>query len=651
MSKAKADRPSNSPRVYSYIRFSSSEQAFGDSERRQFDAARAFAARRNLPLDETTRLIDRASSGFHGVNRTEGMLGKFLVSVDAGEIPPGSILVVEAIDRLGREDVLTALETVTRIIRKDITICTLQPEAEYNLKSLETGGIFQLVGQIQQAHEFSKLKSRRIREARESGRRRARDEGKTFTRQIPYWLKIDEKGKRVIIPEAAACIRLIFELALQRLSRMAIVRHLNANAPWSPPPASKKDTKASKPRGGNGWQNGYIGKILNNRAVLGEFQPCLRPHGRGGRPVPDGPPILDYFPAVVDTEVFHAFQRMRQAAPLKNGKTRNGGPRGKTFSNLVTHLAKCAYCGGAMTIKNPGVGGGHKRLICANADRRYRRGGVLVCRGFEVRYGECEAIVLENCPKLDPARILPNPSELVERCNRLRLQLTGADGELEVIEAKLANLTERVAEAPTKAIAARVFDQMKLLEMRQKVLQQQSKEASHLLREAESGTEALTMWQSDLEALRKALTDEDYELRMKVHGHLKEFISKVEVFAEGHQKPYSVVHECGNRVQEGDDFLTVQIDLASEFAPKLLKNKEYMSFLEEIAARRRTEEGRFYRVHFKTGQSFDLVPPGSLADGRKLKPDRKNWTHVSVDLVELWRRFRPEIPSLLPQPR
>src|SRR5215207_9916504 len=99
------------PVCFSYVRFSTPEQKMGDSERRQLDAARAWAERKGLRLDESIR-PDRGRSGYHGTHRTKGHLGKFLARVEAGEVPRGSILVVENIDRLGREAPADALQEV-----------------------------------------------------------------------------------------------------------------------------------------------------------------------------------------------------------------------------------------------------------------------------------------------------------------------------------------------------------------------------------------------------------------------------------------------------------------------------------------------------------------------------------------------------------
>src|ERR1700721_2011081 len=96
---------SDAPKVFSFHRFSTPEQAHGDSERRQVAAAEGFARSRGLQFDETL-LADRGVSGFHGTHRKEGALGQFLAAVESGKVAAGSTLVVENLDRLGRENVI-----------------------------------------------------------------------------------------------------------------------------------------------------------------------------------------------------------------------------------------------------------------------------------------------------------------------------------------------------------------------------------------------------------------------------------------------------------------------------------------------------------------------------------------------------------------
>jgi len=94
-------------KAYSYLRFSTKEQALGDSERRQVDACRAYCAKNNLTLDESLR--DPGVSAFRGKHARVGALAKFLDAIQAGKVEQGSLLIVEALDRLSREEVMAAL--------------------------------------------------------------------------------------------------------------------------------------------------------------------------------------------------------------------------------------------------------------------------------------------------------------------------------------------------------------------------------------------------------------------------------------------------------------------------------------------------------------------------------------------------------------
>src|SRR3990167_6261921 len=97
------------PKAYSYMRFSTSDQAEGDSFRRQVNEAEKYAAGIGLTLDESQKFNDLGMSGYKGINRIEGALKDFIDLVDKGEIPKGSFLIVEHLDRLSREKVSDAL--------------------------------------------------------------------------------------------------------------------------------------------------------------------------------------------------------------------------------------------------------------------------------------------------------------------------------------------------------------------------------------------------------------------------------------------------------------------------------------------------------------------------------------------------------------
>ena len=108
------------PKAYSYIRFSTPEQAKGDSLRRQLQLSRAYAEKHDLDLDETLRL-DAGVSGFHGANlKPQAALGRFLEEIEAGKVPKGSFLLVESLDRLSRTEATQALAVFTSILNQGV---------------------------------------------------------------------------------------------------------------------------------------------------------------------------------------------------------------------------------------------------------------------------------------------------------------------------------------------------------------------------------------------------------------------------------------------------------------------------------------------------------------------------------------------------
>ena len=71
------------PRAYSYIRFSSPEQASGDSYRRQSEKSIRYADEHGLELDDSLNLFDEGKSAYSG-SHLKGKLGAFIQAVDEG---------------------------------------------------------------------------------------------------------------------------------------------------------------------------------------------------------------------------------------------------------------------------------------------------------------------------------------------------------------------------------------------------------------------------------------------------------------------------------------------------------------------------------------------------------------------------------------
>jgi len=161
------------PKSYSYIRFSRPEQMRGDSLRRRTEAAERWAAENGMVIDES--LTDLGVSAYRGLNRVKGALGKFLGLVEKGQIPKGSFLIIESLDRFSREDALDVLGEFTKVLKAGITIVTLIDKQTYSLARIkaEPMALFGTLMVMMRSHDESRTKGHRVGEAWERKRRLA----------------------------------------------------------------------------------------------------------------------------------------------------------------------------------------------------------------------------------------------------------------------------------------------------------------------------------------------------------------------------------------------------------------------------------------------------------------------------------------------
>jgi DNA invertase Pin-like site-specific DNA recombinase len=632
---------STEPRVYSYLRFSTPEQAQGDSERRQLQAAQDYAQRNGLELDDSLRLADRGLSAYKGDHRTKGALGQYLDLVKAGDVPAGSVLVVENIDRLSREGVVEALgETVLALVKRGITIEAISPPGTYNRESLNGGRIYELIAHLARAHDESKRKSDLIRAVQEAKRKQARAGKAIVTRRIPSWLRVTGDGRFEVIPDAAEAVRLIYRLRLEGLGLPAIERRLNAEAAWQPPLRKGQRTK--------GWRQSYVKKILRNPAVIGVYQPYTRTQATGGKRLPAGEAIAGYYPAIIKPDVFHQIAAKMEANRGKGGRT------GKVRS-LLTYLVKCAYCGSPMALftwghsHEKGVAGCAYYLVCDRA----RRG--LGCNRASIRYDEVEDLLLANCEQLKPAQVLPNCDRQAQLCRELTQRLRGKEAERDDLERKIANVIDQIAATDDAGIRARYEDKARQLQDAKAAAGKELAEAAAELARAELSSRSFVAWKKDLAELRQALATGAPDIRLRLRAHLRQFIDRIEVFTVGFARRYDQ-HRDGD--PPPDDVESIGEYMEDGFGEDpanraFIRSKRFKQFVEYAVARRMSKDGRFIRVRFKTDGAVDLVPPGSLATGEVLVTEGRAAGQYRFTggppVSRLWKEFEAKYPEKQPR--
>lgn len=336
-------------KAYSYLRISTDTQQGGDGIRRQLEASKRYAETHGYELVET--ISDIGISAFSGANVTEGGLGRFLAAINSGAVEPGSVLLVESLDRLSRDNVLKAFGQFTGIIEKGITIVTLVDNQTYTSESVSqnVGQLFTSLGIMLRANDESVTKSKRIKASWEQRRKNAGE--KKVTGICPAWLELSADRKTFTIKEdAAKVVREIFNLSISGMGVYSIARTLNQDPAKYPPIGGSKL-----------WHASYIHTILETRAVIGEYQPTEAT--RTNR-IPKGEPIKDYYPPVVSLETYNlSMSKMKQRSA---GASR--GRKGDLHSNLFTGITQCGKCGGNLSMKGSKFRGvNYRYLRCVNS--------------------------------------------------------------------------------------------------------------------------------------------------------------------------------------------------------------------------------------------------------------------------------------------
>jgi DNA invertase Pin-like site-specific DNA recombinase len=348
------------PKAFSYKRFSTPAQAEGDSLRRQTAMAQGWADREGVPLDTELKLTDEGVSAYNGANRDVGALGAFLDAVREGQVPQGSWLLVENLDRLSREPAWDASYTMQGIIRAGITVVDLSDNGrQYNMETLRSQeGLYHLMAMLlsfARGNQESAQKARRVGEAYANKRSVfASDQKltKPYTRKLPAWIRWDEStASYELINERVELLRWMFEVADDGLGVHSIAAHLNE---------TKEDTWGAGKWKAAYWHRSYVRKLLTNKAAIGVFVPhtVRKVDGKRAKERKAQEPIAHRFPPAVDRELFERV----------NARLSTTGARGKNTKvpvrSIFAGVLKCQHCGGTVTRVNKGE---HVYLVCSAA--------------------------------------------------------------------------------------------------------------------------------------------------------------------------------------------------------------------------------------------------------------------------------------------
>lgn|GEM_PF-1198156 len=338
--------------VLSYARISSRKQIKGSGLERQVGTARDWCAANGFTLHEAAEYEDKGLSAYSGANTKVGKLALLQQQLVSGEIPPGSILIVEAFDRLTRQELGTAIGLLSSLISSGLTIVTLtdgriwDKEAMNDLTSFITSVLL-----LHRGHNESQQKSKRLRDTFEI--QRSKLSAQAFG-TAPGWLCRKDKFSPWVVDETKATIvRKVFELSASGLGSKAIAK-IASDEGWPVP------TRLNRTKGR--WHAQMAGQILRNRAVLGELQHRLtsyqarEQHWKG---IDVGAPIKNHYPRIVSDEMWLASRasiRTRSVARRRDAH----------YYNVFSGLMFCGHCGAPIHRKSEKHGYSRGQLNCAD---------------------------------------------------------------------------------------------------------------------------------------------------------------------------------------------------------------------------------------------------------------------------------------------
>jgi DNA invertase Pin-like site-specific DNA recombinase len=412
----------NRPHAYSYLRFSTPEQAGGDSLRRQTQAAVDYATQHGLELIDAS-YQDLGVSAYRGANAETGMLAEFMEAVRAGTIKPGSWLLIESMDRLSRAKPRKATRLLETICEEGITVVTLSDGKRYDEATLDDDPMAFLWAFMvaTRANEESAMKSKRLQASWQNKRKLALGDVKTTSR-APTWLKLhaDRRGFDVD-KERAAVIRRIYQMTADGVGQHKIAGTLN---------------REGVPTFGTGrqWHRSFIANLLNSDTVIGTYTPHVIEHVEGRtrrRPVAQ---IEEYYPAIIDRDLWATVRALMAVKSSQRGRHAHST---NTVANILGGVARCSRCGGAMTLVTK-----NKRdryLVCTRAKTRAG------CTYQSVRYDTVEWVVTHHADdwtvaQLDEGSDHPKAGELAD----LRLHIAVTRDQLgELINSGATSVTLR----------------------------------------------------------------------------------------------------------------------------------------------------------------------------------------------------------------
>jgi hypothetical protein len=513
------------PRIcFSYARVSSEVQTADDKtgiDRQLETARRVVAMHPGWELDETLSIADLGLSGYSGKNLTDkAALGALLKALRAGKIPPGRIMIIEALDRLTRTEIDEAYDLFRDILRAGLEIYVDRGGRHFTKASLKspTDLIITIV-ELAAGNEYSAKLGERVSRAWKIKKQRLAETGKPYRTKPPGWLKWNETTQAYDADkEKVNSIKRLFALALAGHGVRNICMRLNREK--VPVIGNYCGKKVKSVR----WSNVVVNNILRSQKVIGINENVQ-------------PPVKMY-PQVIDDKVYYAAK-----AKMDERKTHKYYGRTTEVKNLFSGIVWCAECNRKMCLHgiksyspkrshNYGSRGGLGARGGKAVNSYLWCGGHVTgdCSGKQIWYDSMEesfvAVVSGSVHILDYDKtpVASNDSEMLK-------------GQLAEARTKLGEYTADYEAAPSKTLAGMMLKQETEIE----------RLSGHLERATTIAIGTQPLYEAKKELLGCLYKDwSNQDTRLKVRELIRTMVDKLEVDTKA---KWYVIHWKGTNKQ------------------------------------------------------------------------------------------------------
>ncbi len=256
------------------------------------------------------------------------------------------------------------------------------------------------------------------------------------------------RKKLEINPEEAKLVEKAFELYVSRdMGVKDLVSHFNTEGTL---------------RRGKQWCISTMHRMLVSPVYIGQ-KPFNQKHWESGKAKPQEEVVISTVPAIITEEMFILTgKKLQERSPKKSH------PRVISSPNLLTGLLKCGKCGASM-IMATGKNNTYFYYRCSTKSQK----GVSLCDSKAVRMDKLDRLVLECLANkvLTPERVTTIIRELKKRVHKNGANLNDLTKQLEVVQHKLKNLYNAIADGLINSTDPILAEQLETLQQQRGIVE------------------------------------------------------------------------------------------------------------------------------------------------------------------------------------